>query len=73
MRRLLGANRGVNACLSGGGLYKGQCRCTFCFVDKKIFQNVLPVCWGEPFFADTAMNHMARKFGVGMHTNTLVV
>jgi hypothetical protein len=23
----------------------------FCFIDKKIFQNVLPVCWGERFFA----------------------
>jgi hypothetical protein len=28
----------------------------FSFVDKKIFQNVLPVCWGERFFADSAMN-----------------
>jgi hypothetical protein len=28
----------------------------FCFIDKKIFQNVLPVCWGERFFADSAMN-----------------
>src|SRR5262249_7480619 len=27
----------------------------FCFIDKKIFQNVLPVCWGERFFADSAM------------------
>ena len=44
----------------------------FCFVDKKIFQNVLPVCWGERFFADSAVNHAARKFGVGTHTNKLV-
>ena len=28
----------------------------FCVVDKKIFQNVLPVCWSERFFADSAMN-----------------
>ena len=28
----------------------------FCFLDKKIFQNVLPVCWSERFFADSAMN-----------------
>jgi hypothetical protein len=45
----------------------------FCFIDKKIFQNVLPVCWGERFFADSAMDQAARKFGVRMHTNTLVV
>ena len=36
----------------------------FCFIDKKIFQNVLPVCWGERFFADSAMNQAARKFGI---------
>jgi hypothetical protein len=28
----------------------------FYFIDKKIFQNVLPACWGERFFADSAMN-----------------
>jgi len=44
----------------------------FCFIDKKIFQNVLPVCWGERFFADSAMNQAARKFGVRTHTNKLV-
>ena len=44
----------------------------FCFIDKKIFQNVLPLCWGERFFADSAMNQAARKFGVGTHTNKLV-
>ena len=44
----------------------------FCFVDKKIFQNVLPVCWGERFFADSAMNQAARKFAVRKHTNKLV-
>ena len=44
----------------------------FCVVDKKIFQNVLPVCWGERFFADSAVNQAARKFGVGTHTNKLV-
>ena len=43
-----------------------------CFIDKKIFQNVLPVCWGERFFADTATNHAARKFGVRTHTKKLV-
>ena len=47
-------------------------RTTFCFVDKKIFQNVLPVCWGERFFVDSAMNQAARKFGVRTHTNKLV-
>ena len=41
----------------------------FCFVDKKIFQNVLAVCWGERFFADSAMNQAARKFAVRTHTN----
>jgi len=44
----------------------------FYFIDKKIFQNVLPVCWGERFFADSAMNQAARKFGVRTHTNKLV-
>src|SRR5262245_27214452 len=44
----------------------------FCFIDKKIFQHVLPVCWGERFFADFAMNQAARKLGVGTHTNQLV-
>ena len=44
----------------------------FCFIDKKIFQNVLPVCWGEWFFADSAMNQAAQKFGVGAYTNKLV-
>jgi len=44
----------------------------FCFIDKKIFQNVLPVCWGERFFADSAMNQAAPKFGVRTHTNQLV-
>ena len=44
----------------------------FCFIDKKIFQNVLPLCWGERFFADSAMNQAARKFGVRTHTDKLV-
>ena len=44
----------------------------FRFTDKKIFQNVLPVCWDERFFADPAMNQAARKFGVRTHTNKLV-
>ena len=44
----------------------------FCFIDKKIFQNVLPICWSERFFADSAMNQAARKFGVRTHTNKLV-
>jgi hypothetical protein len=43
------------------------------FIDKKIFQNVLPVCWGERFFADSAINQAARKFRIRMHTNMLVV
>ena len=41
-------------------------------INKKIFQNVLPVCWGERFFADSAINQAARKFGVRTHTNKLV-
>ena len=41
----------------------------FCFIDKKILQSVLPVCWGERFFADSAMNQAARKFGIRTHTN----
>ena len=44
----------------------------FCFIDKKIFQHVLPVCWGERFFADSAMNQAARKLGIRTHTNKLV-
>jgi hypothetical protein len=44
----------------------------FCFIDKKIFHNVLPVCWGERFFANSAMNQVARKVGVRTHTNKLV-
>jgi len=44
----------------------------FCFIDKKIFQDVLPVCWGERFFADSAMNQATRKFGLCNHTNKLV-
>ena len=44
----------------------------FFVVDKKIFQNVLPVCWGKRFFADSAMNQAAWKFGVRTHTNKLV-
>jgi len=44
----------------------------FCFIDKKIFQNVLPICWGERFFADAATNQTARKFGIRTHTNELV-
>src|SRR5262249_42452717 len=70
--RQLGAKRGFDARLSGGGSYEGQCRCAFLLYRKKIFQNVLPICWGERFFADSAMNQAARKFGVRMHTNKLV-
>ena len=69
--RLLGTNRGFDTRLPGGS-YEGQCRCAFFVVDKKIFQNVLPVCWGERFFADSAMNQAAWKFGVRTHTNKLV-
>jgi len=43
-----------------------------CFVYKKIFQNVLTVCRRERFFADSAMNQVARKFAVRTHTNKLV-
>src|SRR6516164_1345405 len=44
----------------------------FCFIDKKIFQHVLPVCWGERFFADSALNQAAQKLGIRTHTNKLV-
>jgi len=44
----------------------------FCFIDKKIFHNVLPVCWGKRFIADSAMNQAARKVGVRTHTNKLI-
>jgi hypothetical protein len=33
----------------------------FCFIDKKIFQNVLPICWGERFFADAATNQPVQS------------
>src|SRR5262245_43896720 len=44
----------------------------FYFVYKKIFQHVLPVCWGERFFTDSAMDQTARKFAVRTHANKLV-
>jgi hypothetical protein len=44
----------------------------FCFIDKKIFQNVFPVCWDERFFADAATNQAARKFGIRTRTNDLI-
>ena len=34
----------------------------FCFVDKKIFQNILAVGWCERFFADLAMNQAVMTF-----------
>ena len=40
--------------------------------DKKIFQNVLSICWWERFFADLAMNHMAQKSRLRTHANKLV-
>src|SRR5262249_15724806 len=43
-----------------------------CFVYKKIFQHVLTVCRRERFFADSAMNQVARKFAVGTQKNKLV-
>jgi hypothetical protein len=70
--RLLGANRGFDARLSEVVHARINAVVLFCFIDKKIFQNVLPVCWGERFFADTATNQAARKFGVRTHTNELV-
>ena len=68
----LGANRGFDARLSGVVHTKVNAVVLFCFIDKKIFQDVLPVCGGERFFADSAMNQAARKFGVRTHTNKLV-
>ena len=44
----------------------------FRFIDKKIFQNVLPVCWGKRFLADSAMNRAARKVGIRTHTDKLI-
>ena len=43
-----------------------------CIVYKKIFQHVLPVCWGERFFADSAMNQVAPMFRLRAHANQLV-
>ena len=43
-----------------------------CSIDKKIFQNVLPICWWERLFADLAMNHMAQKSRLRTHANKLV-
>jgi hypothetical protein len=40
--------------------------------DKKIFQNVLSICWWERFFADLAMDHMAQKSRLCTHANKLV-
>ena len=40
--------------------------------DKKIFQNVLSICWWERFFADLAMDHMAQKSRLRTHANKLV-
>ena len=54
--RLLGAKRGFDARLWGVVHMKVSAVVLFRFIDKKIFQNVLPVCWGERFFADSAMN-----------------
>ena len=70
--RLLATNRGFDARLSGVVHTKINAVVLFCFIDKKIFQNVLPICWGERFFADAATNQTARKFGIRTHTNELV-
>jgi hypothetical protein len=43
-----------------------------CSTDKKIFQNVLSICWWERFFADLAMDHMAQKSRLRKHANKLV-
>ena len=68
--RLLGANRGL--AFRGVVHTKVNAVVLFCFIDKKIFQNVLPICWSERFFANSTMNQAARKFGVRTHTNKLV-
>ena len=70
--RVLGTNRGFDARLSGVVHTKVNSVVLFCFIDKKIFQNVLPICWSERFFANSTINQAARKFGVRTHTNQLV-
>src|SRR5262245_4095782 len=57
-------------CSNRSGYFRGQD--DFLLYRQKILQNILPVCWGERFFADSAMNQAARKFGVRTHTNKLV-
>ena len=44
----------------------------FCFVDKKIFQNILAVRWCERFFADLAMNQAAMTFRLRARAHKLV-
>jgi hypothetical protein len=43
-----------------------------CFVDKKIFQNILAVCWCERFFAYFAMNQAVLTFRLRTHAHKLV-
>ena len=38
--------------------------CFFVLSTRKYFSTYSPVCWGERFFADSAMNQAARKFGI---------
>ena len=40
--------------------------------DKKIFQNVLSICWWERFFADLAMNQAVMTFRLRAHAHKLV-
>ena len=44
----------------------------FCFVDKKIFQNILAVGWCERFFADLAINQAVMTFRLRAHAHKLV-
>jgi hypothetical protein len=42
------------------------------FVDKEIFQGVLPVCRSERFFADPAIYQSARNLLLQSHANKFV-
>ena len=59
--RLLATNRGFDARLSRVVHTKINAVVLFCFIDKKIFKNVLPICWSERFFADRACKLRRRN------------
>src|SRR5262245_22422394 len=67
--RLLGANRGLGAHLSGGGSYEGQRRCAFfCFIDKKIFPERIPRLSGRTVLCRLC-NESARSEVRGPHAH----